>query len=248
MQSGAQIAEAAVCLTREHIFLKTANRDIFNPKGLKVTTTSSKKLMRRLGLADKEVTIGAASLSNEEDASQHQATYEGWMPLLRDRTSPLTIGHLPWPTCTENSIYRINAAAAQSKAQYRAEPDSGEPREQFCDAMEKHKRKLDAKRRKFQQKLVENEAGRQREEQKRDERLYKVLMSKGDNSSASIQRKANRIHRRFANNASYIDQAIDELKREYEDDLSYMERELQEKDDKGNVTGKIRWILIENCV
>lgn len=153
LQATAKIAGAVTSKTRVANCLKTANEEIFGPKGLKVEISNTEALKRKLGIQEGKPLLG------DLDA-------EGMEISVRDRRLQALEPHIaaldfnvPEPARQENAIDRLSAS--QLKRQM------AKSEEKAMEARRKENEKKEKKAKKEDRKAEEDrKKGKERKERK----------------------------------------------------------------------------------
>lgn len=122
LQAGAGLASTATSWARARKFVKTANEEIFEPRGLKCKVLKTGKMTVAVGHGEEVLSLppledkvafdsegGMAEGDNKDDPLMRRVS------ALGDSVAPLTFNGLPEPETMENWWKRMGSKQAQKK-------------------------------------------------------------------------------------------------------------------------------------
>lgn len=248
IQAVGKIGKAAVSKTRGTLFIQKANKDFFNPRGLKVELVTSEALKARSGM-DPDMQL-AAPFEHSADLSVHQRR----MAALDGYTAPVTFD-VPPPN-EETNVLNKMCAAQQKRTIAKQEKKVLEDRDKYAEKRDEFERKDD----KNDDKLLKESQKLLRERQK--------LQDKTEREVAKIERECNReaqkkpkeaekierkreketqkIQHEFDKEIRKLDKESNKLGKEHGKEGRKVKKDAQKEDKEIKSSNKILWILVDN--
>jgi hypothetical protein len=242
---GAGFASAATSWKRAKIYVRTANEEIFLPKGLKCAVLKTKKMMAHVGHEAGKLELPPLDMLGGRDESIGGKDDPRMRRLLAlgDRVAPLIFDGLPNPEVMDNWWKRMGSKEAQKKDAKMQEKLMDE-RQKGLEEYEKSMEDVEKEVRKYDKELAKVGRERAKEIEKAEKKLGK--------SKAQDPVERAKIEKELAHELKKYDKEIDKILREKDKEIgkeiSEGQKKSQESDKKEQkMTQKIYWIVIDKA-
>lgn len=235
LSSSAQISQGLLSYTREKRFVKKMNKELFNPRNLKVDVVSAKKLRVRLSLAPD------APLSLSPAETEGMSLYERHMAAITTLVEPLSF-EVPSPLPATKRMDRMNAWV-QARATAKHEKMARKAEQEFREAKEEFEAKRERKAQKLADSIATLEEKRARKRAKHEGRRDEAAKLEDEERTKQLRR----IEDDLRGDMDSIDEEIRGLREAHDERIREMEEERTGLyEDQVYNANKTYWILVEN--
>ncbi|KAN0117368.1 hypothetical protein V8E51_003345 [Hyaloscypha variabilis] len=240
---GAGLASTATSWTRARAFVKTANKEMFSPNGLKCKVLKTKKMMVVVGHGEEVLRLPPLEILDEETAAESEDPRLRRIRALGDRVAPLKFDGLPDPEELDNWWKRMGSKSAQkkdAKMQKKLMKGRAEGAEKFDEKTSEAEKEA----RKYDKELMKVERERQKEVAKAEKKLS-GKKGQDPEKRAEIEYELEKETRKLDKERNKV---LREKAKKVGEKSQDADKELQKSEKKEHkVAQKIYWIVIDKA-
>lgn len=236
IQAIAKLGNVAVMKTRGSKFMKKANSDFFNPRGLKVELATSDAVKARVGLNP------SASLTAPIGQSGGLSSVERKMAGLSGFVEPLTF-NVPPPNAPTNKLDQLSAKQQAMKLR-KQDKKVDKDRAKYFKKGDEINSEMSKKARELERELQKLDLEREKEERKRDKELRNVYDKEREESKRRDEEA--KVEKDFEKETRKLDKEYQKLHEKYDEEVRKGEEDKSKEDKEGEKAQKIQWILVES--
>jgi len=240
---GAGLASTATSWTRARAFVKTANKEMFSPNGLKCKVLKTKKMMVVVGHGEEVLRLPPLEILDEETAAESEDPRLRRIRALGDRVAPLKFDGLPDPEELDNGWKRMGSKSAQKKdAKMQKKLMKG--RVEGAEKFDEKTLEAEKEARKYDKELMKVERERQKEVAKAEKKLS-GKKGQDPEKRAEIEYELEKETRKLDKERNKV---LREKAKKVGEKSQDADKELQKSEKKEHkVAQKIYWIVIDKA-